>query len=315
MRAYSTDLRRKIVDAVKRGLTKTEVARTFGVSRSSVKRYVNRDQEFGSLVPSRPPGSSLKIDDRAKTLLQSDLEERPAATLAQRCAYLQEIIGIRVGISTLWRCLRKLGYSHKKRSVGAAERDDFQRAAWQVMVADQVEADRLVFVDEMGSNTSLYPLCAWSPSGERARCSVPRNRGKNTTLIASVTIEGMGPSLAIEGSTDALAFETYIEQCLVPTLQAGQVVVMDNLNAHKGERVRELVEGAGCELLYLPTYSPDLNPLEEAFAKVKAILRKAEARTREGLVETLGQALLVVTEKEARGFFEHCGYREAAPPV
>ncbi len=81
----------------------------------------------------------------------------------------------------------------------------------------------------MGSNTSLYPLCAWSPSGERARCSVPRNRGKNTTLMASVIIEGMGPSLAIEGSTDALAFETYIEQCLVPTLRAGQVVVMDNL--------------------------------------------------------------------------------------
>jgi transposase len=317
MRAYSTDLRRKIVDAVKRGLTKTEVARTFGVSRSSVKRYVNRDQEFGSLVPSRPPGSSLKIDDRAKTLLQSDLEERPAATLAQRCAYLQEIIGIRVGISTLWRCLRKLGYSHKKRSVGAAERDDFQRAAWQVMVADQVEADRLVFVDEMGSNTSLYPLCAWSPSGERARCSVPRNRGKNTTLIASVTIEGMGPSLAIEGSTDALAFETYIEQCLVPTLQAGQVVVMDNLNAHKGERVRELVEGAGCELLYLPTYSPDLNPLEEAFAKVKAILRKAEARTREVLIEMLSQAISAVTAQDAHGFFKDCGYQllpSCSPP-
>jgi transposase len=90
---------------------------------------------------------------------------------------------------------------------------------------------------------------------------------------------------------------------------------MDNLGAHKGERVRELVEEAGCGLVYLPAYSPDLNPIEEAFAKIKAILRKAEARTREGLVEMLGQALLVVTGKEARGFFEHCGYRGAAPPV
>ena len=94
---------------------------------------------------------------------------------------------------------------------------------------------------------------------------------------------------------DALVFETYVEQFLVPNLRVGQVVVMDNLGAHKGERVRELVEEAGCGLVYLPAYSPDLNPIEEAFAKIKAILRKAEARTREGLVEMLGQALLVVT--------------------
>jgi transposase len=184
-----------------------------------------------------------------------------------------------------------------------------------VLVADQIEADRFVFVDEMGSNTSLYSLCSWSQTGQRVRCSVPRNRSKNTTLLASITTTGMGPSLAIEGSMDVLVFETYVEQFLVPNLRVGQVVVMDNLGDHKGERVRELVEEAGCGLVYLPAYSPDLNPIEEAFAKIKAILRKAEARTREGLVETLGQALLVVTGKEARGFFEHCGYRGAAPPV
>ena len=193
--------------------------------------------------------------------------------------------------------------------MGAAERDEFQRTAWRVLVADQIETDRLVFVDEMGSNTSLYPLRAWSPTGERARCSVPRNRGRNTTLLASMTIEGMGPLVAIEGSTDALVFETYIEQSLVPTLPAGQVVVMDNLNAHKGERVRELVEEAGCELLYLPTYSPDLNPIEEAFAKIKAILRKAGARSQEGLIETLSEAISAVSAQQARGFFKHAGYR------
>jgi transposase len=318
MRAYSVDLRWKIVDAVRRGLTKAEVARTrtFGLSRSSVKRYVKMDVEFGSLAPSKPPGSTPKINGTTQQLLELDLKERPAATLAQRCIYLLEMIGIRVGISTLWWALKRLGYSHKRRSVGAAERDEFDRAAWQVLVADQIEADRFVFVDEMGSNTSMYSLCAWSQRGQRVRCSVPRNRGKNTTLLASITTTGMGPSLAIEGSMDALVFETYVEQFLVANLRVGQVVVMDNLGAHKGERVRELIEEAGCELLYLPAYSPDLNPIEEAFAKIKAILRKAEARTREGLVETLGQALLAAgTGKEARGFFEHCGYRGAAPPV
>ena len=164
-----------------------------------------------------------------------------------------EITSISVGISTLWRHLKRMGFSYKKRSVQATERDEFDRAAWKVLVADQIEAERFVFVDERGSNTSLYPPCAWSPSGERARCSVPRNRGKNTTMLASMTIEGMRPTLAMEGSTDALVFETYMEQCLAPTLKSGQVVVMDNLNAHKSERVRELVDEARCELLYLLT--------------------------------------------------------------
>jgi transposase len=235
------------------GLAKAEVARTFGVSRSSVKRYVKMDVEFGSLAPSKPPGSTPKINGTAQRLLGLDLKVRPAATLAQRCIYLLEMTGIRVGISTLWRALKRLGYSHKRRSVGAAERDEFDRAAWQVFVADQIEADRFVFVDEMGSNTSLYWLCAWAQRGQRVRCSVPRNRSKNTTLLASIITTSMGPSLAIEGSMDALVFETYVEQFLVPNLRVGQVVVMDNLGAHKGERVSDLLEEAGCGLLYLPT--------------------------------------------------------------
>jgi transposase len=310
MRAYSPDLRRKIVDAVGRGETKTEVARTFDVSRSSVKRYVKMDLQTGSLEPLKPPGSSPKIDDPAQQLLEADLEERPAATLAQRCSYLMEITGIGVAISTVWRTLKQLGYSHKKRSVEATERDEFDRAAWKVLVADEIEADRFVFVDEMGSNTSLYPLCAWSLTGERAPCSVPRNRGKNTTLVASMTIEGMGPALAMEGSTDGKVFETYVEQFLVPSLEPGQVVAMDNLNVHKSERVRELIEAADCKLMYLPTYSPDLNPIEQAFAKVKAILRKAESRVRERLTEALGVAISAVSSSDAHGFFDHCGYRK-----
>ncbi len=163
------------------------------------------------------------------------------------------------------------------------------KGRWRVAVAREIATERLVFVDEMGTNTSLHPLYAWSMRGERARCSVLRNRGPNTTLLASMTAEGMGPPcLAVEGSTNAVVvFETYVEKMLAPTLQPGQIVVMDNLSAHKGERVRELVESAGCELLYLPPYSPDFNPIEEAFSKVKGLLRKAEARSREALVEAM----------------------------
>jgi transposase len=196
--------------------------------------------------------------------------------------------------------------------VGASERDEFLRAAWRALVAGQIDAQRLVFVDEMGSNTSLFSLYAWAPKGVRARCSVPRNRGKNTTLLASMSSEGMGPCVAVVGSTNRNVFESYVEQILLPTLRVGQVVVLDNLGAHKGERVRELIEARGCEVLFLPPYSPDLNPIEEAFSKVKALLRQAGPRTREALVEAMGRALDAVTARDARGFFEHCGYRPSA---
>ena len=122
---------------------------------------------------------------------------------------------------------------------------------------------------ERGTHTSLAPLYVYAPRGKRAFFKVPRNRGKNTTLLASIDCEGMGSSITVEGSTTKEVFETYIEHFLTPALRLGQVVVMDNLGAHKGERVRELIQSRGCKLLYLPPY---LNPIEEAFAKVKELL-------------------------------------------
>jgi transposase len=178
------------------------------------------------------------------------------------------------------------------------------------MVAAAVEPERLIFVDEMGAHTSLAPVYGYALKGERLHLSVPRNRGKNTTLLSSMTLAGMGPSLAVEGATTARVFETYVERVLAPSLEPGQLVVMDNLGAHKPARVRQLIEERGCELLYLPAYSPDYNPIEEAFAKIKNLLRKAAARTREALVEAMGAALSAVTAGDARGFFEHAGYRQ-----
>jgi transposase len=160
----------------------------------------------------------------------------------------------------------------------------------------------------MGANVSLCPLYAWSRKGKRAFASAPRNWGKNVTLLASITLRGLGPCLAVEGSTTREVFETYLECVLTPTLRPGQVVVMDNLSSHKGARVKEIIEGAGCELLYLPPYSPDFNPIEEAFSKVKGFLRRAEARTRQSLIEAMGLALEAVSARDARGFFGHCGY-------
>jgi transposase len=178
-----------------------------------------------------------------------------------------------------------------------------------VTVAAAVEPERLLFVDECGLHTSLAPIYGYAPRGERLRLSVPRSRGKNTTLLSSMTASGMGPSLAVEGATTARVFETYVEKVLVPSLRTGQIVVMDNLGAHRPKRIGELIEQQGCELLYLPAYSPDYNPIEEAFSKIKNLLRKAAARSKEGLVDAIGAALSAVTAADARGFFEHAGYR------
>jgi hypothetical protein len=172
--------------------------------------------------------------------------------------------------------------------VGAAEKDEWLRAAWRVTLAGAVDPRRLVFVDEMGANTALSPLYAYAPEGRRAYAKVPRNRGANTTLLASMSLQGMGPCMAVEGATTATVFEAaYVEKVLAPSLRSGQIVVVDNLGAHKSERARKLVEGRGCQLLFLPPYSPDFNPIEEAFSKIKGLLRKAGARTREALIDAL----------------------------
>jgi Transposase and inactivated derivatives len=177
-------------------------------------------------------------------------------------------------------------------------------------LAARFEARRLVFIDESGFQTSMTRLRARAPRGERAYARVPRNRGKNQTLIASITLEGgMGEAIAIEGATDAELFETYVEEFLAPTLRAGQVVVLDGLGAHRTERVRNLIEARGCDLVFLPSYSPDLNPIEEAFSKIKNIVRKAGARTREALDEAISEALSAVTLEDVAGWFSHCGYR------
>jgi len=146
---------------------------------------------------------------------------------------------------------------------------------------------------------------------------VPRNYGVNTTLIASLSQQGMGEAIILEGAADSTAFEVYIERILVPSLHPGQIVIMDNLSIHLSARVRQAIEAKGCQLLFLPAYSPDLSPIEEAFSKLKAYLRRVGARTYEALVEAIAAALLTVTAADARGWFTHCGYAsrtQSEPP-
>jgi transposase len=203
----------------------------------------------------------------------------------------------------------------QKKSQIAQERDEEVRGLWR-WLASHFDARRLVFVDESGFNTSMTRLRARAPRGKRAYGKVPRNRGKNTTLIAAITLEGaMGESMTIEGATDSEVFEAYVEHFLAPSLSEGQVVVLDGLGAHRTEKVKELIEARGADLVFLPSYSPDLNPIEEAFSKIKQLVRKVGARTREALVEAIGRALAAVTPEDATGWFAHAGYWPQDQPL
>jgi len=189
----------------------------------------------------------------------------------------------------------------------ATERDPWQRALFRLNQHD-VDASGLVVVDEFGSNLDLTRTYARAPRGVRAVQDVPRNTPLNTTTIAALTLQGMGPALMVEGGVNRATIEVYLEHVLGPTLRAGQIVLLDNLSAHCGGRVREIIEARGCHLRYLPPYSPDFSPIELAFSKVKSRLCRAAARTHTALEDAIANALSLISSADAQAFFAHCGY-------
>jgi transposase len=151
---------------------------------------------------------------------------------------------------------------------------------------------------------------AWAPRGEPVEDVRPRNRGTVITMIGALTLDGLTAMMTIEGGTDADVFEAYVEHFLVPELSHGDIVVLDNLGAHRTRRVRELVEAAGARIWFTPPYSPDLNPIELAWSKLKAFLKTAKARTRDALDTAIAMAMDLITPKDAKGWYRHCGFRQ-----
>ena len=172
----------------------------------------------------------------------------------------------------------------------------------------QIEPERLVFLDESGATTEMTRRYGRAPLGERIREAIPAGHCKTLTLLGAMTQHGMLASMTVEGPTDGEVFLAYLEQVLCPALRPGQVVVMDNLSAHKVEGVRQRIEAAGAELLYLPPYSPDLHPIEKAWSKIKQQLRSAKSRTVDVLEETIAATLRTISAHNAAAWFSHCGY-------
>jgi transposase len=193
---------------------------------------------------------------------------------------------------------------------GERDRPDVarRRAQW-TKYQDRIEPERLVFIDETWTKTNMAPLRGWAPCGERLIAKVPHGRWKTTTFLAALRHDRIDAPWLLEGPIDGESFRTYVEKVLLPTLREGDIVIMDNLGSHKGKAVRALIRSAGAKLFFLPKYSPDLNPIEQVFAKLKHLLRKAAARTVEAICNAVGKLLGTFSAEECANYFSNSGYQ------
>jgi transposase len=201
----------------------------------------------------------------------------------------------------------------EKKSLIASERKGPARATWARRAA-LVDPGAWVWLDETGSHLGYTPVYARAPRGERAQGAAPRNPGENKTVIAALSLAGIGPALRFDGAMTTDRFEGYVRHVLAPTLRPGQIVVADNLRAHHSERARAAIEARGAQLWHLPAYSPDFNPIELAFAKVKQALRRANARTDDDLRAATWAAFATITQTDIAAWLTHAGYRQRDQP-
>jgi transposase len=189
----------------------------------------------------------------------------------------------------------------------ASERNNYKRG-WFRRRARNLNHRRFLFIDESAVNTAMTRRYGRAPRGERVYDSAPRNYGSHTSIIGALSLRGLVATMTVEGAVDTLCFDAYLEQVLAPQLQRGDVVVLDNLGAHRASRIEEVAVDRGAQVLWLPPYSPDYSPIEQCWSKIKSYLRGAKARTTEALDKALAQAIELVTKADIRGWFNHCGY-------
>jgi transposase len=309
MKALSMDLRERIIAAIdnKEGSHRA-LAQRFKVDLSVITRLLQLRRQTGSIEP-RPHGGGKEptLDHDGLERLRALVQTKPAATLEE----MRQDLAINGSIMIVWRGLQKLDITRKKKTQHATEQDrpDVQqkRRSFRRKVKP-IEPKRLVFVDETGVTTAMTPTYARAPRGERAVDSAPAS-WESVTVIAALGLEGVRAPLVFPGATNEAAFQSYVEDILVPALHEGDVVVFDNLSAHVKPAVAEAIERAGASVLRLPPYSPDFNPIEEMFSKFKQILRRVGARTRGNLYEAIGQALRKVRAQDILGWFQQAGLR------
>jgi transposase len=303
MHAYSQDLRQRVLEAVQRkeGSIR-QIACRFAVSLSFVVRLLQTHRRTGSIAP-KPHGGGRRpaLGPGDLERLQELVRQQPDATLPE----LRDRLRVACSTMAIARALDKLKLPRKKKVPSAQERDtpktQRKRRAFRKRFAG-IDPRRLVFIDETGAHTSMTRAYGRAPAGERVAGAVP-GHWDSVTLICGLRLAGVTAALAFRGGTDTGTFQEYVERVLVPELRPDDVVVWDNLTPHRAETVVQAVEGTGAEVIPLPPWSPDLNPIEEMYSKVKGALRSAAARTTEAVYAALGAALQDVSPGDILGWF------------
>ena len=310
-RSLSVDLRRRVVGAIEGGSSCRAAAQRFGVSASSAIRWRAQERREGDIRPKLQGGDrhSQRIEAHAELIL-SAVAARSDITLSELREQLMER-GVAVAVATLWRFFKRRKITRNRKSAHAAEqRRSTVNAARERWFEGQLDLDptRIVFIDETAANTKMARLYGRAPRGERCRAAVPHGHWKTTTFTAGLRYDGIAAPMVLDGPMNGEAFLAYVEQALVPELRPRDIVIMDNLPAHKVHGVRKAIEAAGASLRYLPPYSPDFNPIEMAFAKLKALLRAAAARTIPDLWQAIANALRCFTPQECANYLAAAGY-------
>lgn len=303
MRAYSNDLRERIAAAVEQGdHSLRQLARLFSVSLSGIVRLLQRQRQTGSVLPKpHAGGTPPKLTTPDEERLLALVREQPDATLAE----LRERLGVPCCLMTISRALQRHKITRKKKTRHAAERDtprvQAQRRRFKAKAA-AVEPDHLVFVDETGANTAMTRTYGRARRGERLAAVVPGS-WKNVTLLTGIRLGGVVAPKAVNGATNQQVFERYVTEVLVPELSPGDVVIWDNLKPHQNPVAIAAVKLVGACVMPLPVYSPDLNPIEEMFSKVKGYLRSVAHRTTDTVRVAFYDALALVTPSDIKGWF------------
>src|SRR5436190_20099086 len=307
----SQDLRERLVRAVEGGRTIRQAARRFAVSASAAIKLMERVRQTGSTAPAKIGGYRRPLLEKHADDLRAIVSSKAGITLKEMRGALHARGIVVKALSTIADMLHRLGLSHKKKSLRASEQDRpdvaRHRSRWRVWQR-YMDADRFVFIDETAATTAMPRLSRWGPRGERLVDAAPAGHWKTTTVVAGLRASGIIAPFVLDGPMTGEAFRAYVEQVLAPALEPGDVVAMDNLAVHKVAGVQEAIRAAGASVLYLPSYSPDFNPIEQLFAKLKALLRKAAARTQNALWETIGTLLDDFTPAECQNYIVNSGY-------
>jgi transposase len=306
---YSLDLRERVVDTVEAGASRYEAAERFEVSVSSAIRWVQRRVKFGS-VASHPIGGSTSPLEAHAPWLHKLMAGRPDLTLDEIVAAMRQH-GIEGSRSAVWRFFKRHKITVKKKTMRASEQEraDVARERRRWMHEQGLfDPARLVFIDETSTATNMARLRGRAPCGKRVIGHAPQGHWQTLTLVAGLRHDRLVAPFVLEGAMTGESFLTYIKQCLVPTLERGDTVIIDQLNLHKTPGVREAIEAVGAKLRYLPRYSPDLDPIEPVYAKLKTLLRKAAKRTLCSLRNAIGSLIQTFSPQECANYLRHAGY-------